>query len=229
VRLSMARHASSGGSLVDLLECCAWFVYLSRGTSRLAEESRALVLRLKQEGGAEGGGELLARQIVQEHAEELGTRFGDFFGPQVTMVPVPRSRRLTVREAWPSRGIALGLVEAGLAGGVAFALERARPVWRSSWVDARFRVSPSEHASSLAVVRTGVDLRTVTLVDDVVTRGSQLLGAASALRRVYPHVTVRAFALARTIGYRDAKVESGFGYRGVIRLLWQGDDAVREP
>lgn len=39
----------------------------------------------------------------------------------------------------------------------------------------------------------------ILLVDDIVTRGTTMLGAASRLRDVFPGVHIRAFAAMRTI------------------------------
>lgn len=41
----------------------------------------------------------------------------------------------------------------------------------------------------------------ITVVDDVVTKGATLLGAASLLAGAFPRAEIRAFALVRTQGY----------------------------
>ena len=59
------------------------------------------------------------------------------------------------------------------------------------------RPSPTAHLESLRVTGRLLETETLTLVDDVVTRGSTFLGCAMALRGAYPAVDVRAFAFLR--------------------------------
>lgn len=67
----------------------------------------------------------------------------------------------------------------------------------------------------------------VLLVDDVVTRGATLLGAASRIKEAFPDCEVRGFALVRTESFdevtqvRDPRV-------GTIEIARTGK-AVRRP
>jgi hypothetical protein len=67
----------------------------------------------------------------------------------------------------------------------------------------------------------------IVLIDDVITKGRTLLAAAARMQVVFPHADVRAFALIRTVGFRqrvDCLIEP---CDGVVR--WAGGDARREP
>ncbi len=70
-------------------------------------------------------------------------------------------------------------------------------------------------------------LRSVVLVDDVVTKGRTLLAAAARLRSVLPSADIRAFALMRTQGFAHHIGHLAEPCHGVIR--WTGGDARREP
>lgn len=65
------------------------------------------------------------------------------------------------------------------------------------------------------------------LVDDVVTKGSTLLAAASRLKETYPQAKVTAFALVRTLGFVDnidAIVEPVVG-----TIALRDDEPLRDP
>jgi len=71
------------------------------------------------------------------------------------------------------------------------------------------------------------DREVLCLVDDVVTKGATLLGAASRLQETYPQAKVFAFALVRTLGFVDDIERIVEPAVGTISL--RGDEAVREP
>jgi hypothetical protein len=67
----------------------------------------------------------------------------------------------------------------------------------------------------------------IVLIDDVITKGRTVLAAAARLQAVFPHADIRAFALIRTVGFRqrmDCLIEP---CDGVVR--WAGGDARRDP
>jgi gamma-glutamylcysteine synthetase len=51
----------------------------------------------------------------------------------------------------------------------------------------------------MAVQKSFSDAEEIVLVDDVVTRGATLLGAANRLTEAFPNVRIRAFAAMRTM------------------------------
>nr|NIP61938.1 phosphoribosyltransferase [Nitrosopumilaceae archaeon]NIU01370.1 phosphoribosyltransferase [Nitrosopumilaceae archaeon]NIU87713.1 hypothetical protein [Nitrosopumilaceae archaeon]NIV66109.1 hypothetical protein [Nitrosopumilaceae archaeon]NIX61972.1 hypothetical protein [Nitrosopumilaceae archaeon] len=44
------------------------------------------------------------------------------------------------------------------------------------------------------------------LVDDVVTRGATIIGAANRLKDVFPDATIRAFVAVRTVGSKFSRL-----------------------
>ena len=120
------------------------------------------------------------------------------------LVPVPSSAPLMKDSLWVPRRIGVELIEQGLADELQPLLKRVRPVARSSGVThAEHRPSPAQHYASMSVQARLGSFSHITLVDDVVTRGSTLIACASLLTDAYPGVQVKAFALARS----DNRVE----------------------
>jgi len=67
----------------------------------------------------------------------------------------------------------------------------------------------------------------IVLVDDVITRGATMLGAASRLAEVYPEAEIRCFAMIRTMSRSETFVRILDPCLGHIRL--SGDQTFREP
>jgi adenine/guanine phosphoribosyltransferase-like PRPP-binding protein len=65
------------------------------------------------------------------------------------------------------------------------------------------------------------------LVDDFVSKGRTLLAAAATLQEALPEAEVRAFALARTLGYVPGLEHLVVPCEGEI--LWLDGDAWRTP
>jgi hypothetical protein len=71
------------------------------------------------------------------------------------------------------------------------------------------------------------DRSSLCLIDDVITKGSTLLGAATRLQMTFPRAAISAFALVRTLGFVEdieTIVEPAVG-----TIILRGDEAVREP
>ena len=149
----------------------------------------------------------------QEYLERFGLRaaqamgevagLGDFLGADTTLVPVPRRVPRVGNDAhWPALRLCQELEKRGLCGGVAIVLERTVRIRKSAYLrKGQERPSPEEHIATMAVDASaaGLLLRRVTLVDDIVTRGSQLFAAASLLASALPGVEVRGLAAARAV------------------------------
>jgi predicted amidophosphoribosyltransferase len=123
----------------------------------------------------------------------------DFLGPTVTLVPVPRSSLQKPGALWPARELAAALHREGFGCGVLSCLKRTQPVLKAATAPAKERPRPRAHFESLHVLDPMALPAEVTLVDDVITRGAQLIGAAWAIWAVRPDIQVRAFAFIRTL------------------------------
>lgn len=107
------------------------------------------------------------------------------------------------------------------------ALERVTPIAKSAFAARGSRPRPIDHYESIRATRLVTDRAELCLIDDVVTKGSTLIAAASRLQEVYPEARIVAFALVRTMGFVEdirSIVEPTTG-----TITFRGDEAVRNP
>ena len=151
----------------------------------------------------------LSEELDAGHADQ----FDSFFSPDAVLVPVPRSAPSRGDIVWAPHSLANALVDQGLGGTVELLLTRQQPIRKSA--GAKSRPRPQEHYESLEVAhRVSVAAPSrIILVDDVVTRGSTLLGASWRLREAFPNATVAGFAGVRTMsrGFGDEIVQPVVG------------------
>lgn len=202
--------------------------YAPRGQSELSKLSRAVTYGIKQDG------RVMGHRIIDFSALRLAQVIGlypflaDYFNGSVTLVPVPRSSPLVKPDAlWPPLRICQAILAQRLAVDVLPCLERTISVKKSSTAAAGGRPGPTDHYASVHV--TGKNLLTpkaITLVDDVVTRGSSFVGVVPRLKEVFPGVEIRCFALVRTIsaGEIDSILDP---VRGII--AYDGSELRRHP
>lgn len=125
--------------------------------------------------------------------------YPDFFGADRALVPVPRSRLLVRGALWPAAEIAEALAREGFGNGVLRCLLRGHAVTKAATSTRGTRPTARDHFDSLDLVEPLSLPAKVTLIDDVVTRGAQLLGAAWRIWKARPDVEVVGFAVIRTI------------------------------
>jgi hypothetical protein len=209
--------------LLPRLEFAACYAYSKRGTSEAAKTSVALRDRVKS-----GSAVWLPRYAGRVHQvyrdEEC---FRAFFGPDITLVPVPGSAPLVPGAQWIPRRIAELLLAEGLAREVLPCLLRQRAVPKSAYALPGERPDVQLHYDSMRIEPTLVQPPSITLVDDIVTKGRTLLAAASRVAEAFPEAQVRAFALVR--------------YRGLVpdidrfldpvagTIAFDGTDTNRQP
>lgn len=107
------------------------------------------------------------------------------------------------------------------------ALERIAPIAKSAFAARGSRPRPIDHYETIRATRLVTDRPELCLVDDVVTKGSTLIAAASRLQEVYPEARIVAFALIRTMGFVDDIDRIIEPTTGLI--TWSGDEADRNP
>lgn len=192
-------------------------VYSVSGSSDLSTLSRTRVRDPLKSGDKKTLRRVAER--VEEYVEELG----DSFGPDVGLVPMPRSSPIRQEDLWPSRLICEILFQQGLAGSIHECVTRTREVTKAALTTGPRRVRT--HLGSLQA-QLPVDLPDrVVLVDDVVTSGSTLYAAARLLGQPG---RVRAFAVLRSMG--SLEVESILApCIGTIRYVEGEDRTERRP
>ena len=200
----------------------ALLAYSPRGQAEVSRRSQDVCYRIK---GCDPVTLQRATQLLREHVAGNGI-LSPLFGP-VTLVPMPRSAPLVEGALWPAEVISRAIVDAGLAGNVVPCLSRTVAVPKSARAPRGGRPQVSQHLASMSVqAMVGVAER-VLIVDDVITKGSTGLAAASRLAEVYPEADIKIFALVRTKGLVPDIDRILDPTTGVIRLV--GDEGDRHP
>ena len=207
------------------------FAYSPCGSGPVCEQGRLLCARLKTLD-PRWLSRLAADVWLEAHARK---RFAHVLGRRVVLVPVPGSA-LPSGAVWAGERLAWCLKELELAQRVWPLLRRCRAVRKSAFAPAGARPSVREHYESFAIDEAfsgaaacetqGAGLQ-LTLVDDVITRGRTVLGAAARLREAFPGAEVRAFALLRTLARGEPLCRVLDPCQGEVR--WTGADARRMP
>ena len=171
-------------------------VYSPRGASEVSRRSRSIRDAVK--AGRREVLEAAARRALEPATR---TRLAEFLDSGRVLVPAPRSAPLADGALWPAERVCEVLVRHGLGSETARLLRRTESVPKSAFCLPGERPTAGRHFATMAAepLLQYSDAR-LTLVDDVVTKGSTLLAAASRLAEAYPHAEIRVFALLRTRG-----------------------------
>lgn len=197
--------------------------YSPRGAAEVSERSRRICSKVKSGNPAtlQRAGEVLREHCVPHQV--LAT----FFGGDVTLVPMPRSAPLVAGALWPAQKICQAIVARGLATRIAPVLRRDVAVQKSAWAPKGERPTVSRHYQSMSA-HPDLDVgQRIVIVDDVVTKGSTALAAASRLAEIYPDHPITSFALIRTMGLIPDIDDVIEPILGVIRLV--DDEGSRNP
>jgi predicted amidophosphoribosyltransferase len=208
--------------VISELAYCSPLVYSPRGTAQASRQSRTYRDALKRADP----------RFLTTAAAHVARRVNDglfpgFFGPDVTLVPVPGSApRKDASTLWVAEQLANALFREGLGGTVWAPLQRRTAVQKSAYADRGGRPNAQTHVESMAVVEFLPPTGRMLLVDDFITKGRTLLASATVLGAAVPGVEIRAFALIRTMGLIP-EIER-IPDPVVGKVLWNGD-AVRQP
>lgn len=121
-------------------------------------------------------------------------------------------------------------VKTGVGREVVRYLTRSKPLRKAAFSDPSERPTPEEQYETLAVQRRVSEPQPsqITLVDDIVTRGATLMGAANRLAEVFPEARISGFAAMRTVSPSDfAAVYDP--QSGTIRFRESTKDTLRRP
>ena len=174
----------------------------------MSQASRTVTYKVKSDGFI-GSTRVIAHAArrVAEHRDAYAF-LQDCFGSDVTLVPLPRSSPRRAGFLWPAERICACLLAEGLGRDILRCLARTQPVQQASSAAAGQRPNPPDHYASITVraPRSRAYPSRITLVDDVITRGSSFVGIAPRIQEAYPDATVQCFALVRTISTGDVDV-----------------------
>jgi hypothetical protein len=218
-------------SILDMqrLEFGSLLSYSPYGTSKKEESSRSVRTALKEDHIISSPDVSMSQFVSDMIYEDFETLpFADFFKVNPILVPIPRSGLRTKDTLWVPDRLAKALHKKGLGKSVAYCLERKYALPKSATSSPQMRPKAEEHYKSLEVQRIITSPNEILLVDDVVTRGSTLLGAANKLKDSFPEVRIRAFAAMRTTG-RDPTPFKQIYEPKVGAITLNGRDTVRRP
>ena len=165
-------------------------------------------------------------------AEKIRTTLQDlpfrhFFEQNPVLVPVPRSALMKPGTLWVPQRLAYAMVQRGLGASVIEFLKRETAVLKSSTAKPAERPRAIDHYHSLSVQGALSDIRNIVLIDDVITRGATLVGAASKLTEAFPHARIRAFAAMRAMSPPDIFLNTLAPCCGWVTV--NGDHTFRKP
>ena len=196
--------------------------YCTRGTSDASRRSRDFTIRVKNGGFYNG------RPAVDFAVELLASEVGRHpglracFGPDVWLVPAPKSAPLVKGALWPTERLCNAIAAAGLAHGVRSVVRRVNAVQKSATAakEGRPRPTPMDHYDSIAVDSDpSLTSGRITVVDDVVSRGATFVGCYARLHEAYPSTPIHSFGLARTIGTGEVDRVLGPGHGDITCFM----------
>lgn len=201
----------------------SYLVYSPKGTSEVSRRSRELRDAVKV------GRAATLRNIAEHVAKNFeNSGLAAILGRDVTLVPCPRSSPLVEGALWPGKLMAEELVRVGLGRQVIISLERVEAVPKSAFAARGSRPNALKHYETIRATADLAATGRLTVVDDFLTKGNTLLGAATRLSEVYPRAKVAVFAPVRTKGLQpevEVLVEPCVG------RIWERSpgEADREP
>jgi predicted amidophosphoribosyltransferase len=207
------------------LDFASCYVYAPCGACAVSARSRSLCAMIK---AAEPPLVPLYARCVIRQAHHLPV-LAEFFRAIDVLIPIPASEPSRPNRDYLPDRLAAAFVAEGLAGSAWKGLRRVRAVAKSATAAPGRRPTVLAHYHSLRVV-PGADLpdnARLLLIDDVVTRGRTLLAAAMRLHEAFPQAHISAFALLRTLGFKDHL--EGLLEPCVGRIGWRAGDAHRNP
>jgi len=216
-------------TLLSRLEFGSFLSYTPRPTpgDQEQEGSKNLTTNLKRDravGNPPAPVSQLLATAMKEHLASLP--FRQFFGPTTALVPVPSSSLRSKGALWVPLNLAEALEALGLGQAMPI-LSRRVALPKSATAEAKHRSTAVAHYESLDVdARLDVP-EEILLVDDVITRGATLLGAASRLHHSFPAARIRAFAMVRTVSNAEEFVSLKDSHTGCIELRSNGQTSRR--
>ena len=175
--------------------------WLDRGLTeerrRVFKMGREYMLALKRDSNQPNGLLPICDSVAKWCADY--SLFPDFFSKKTILVPVPGSTLTRPDTLWVPQILADALVKYGLGEATATCLSRVKPVPKSATSRPEDRATPNQHYETMEVRGMLTEPKNILLVDDLVTRGATLLGAAWKIAKLYPNSRIKAFVAMRTV------------------------------
>ena len=178
---------------VSELTVGSYLIY-AKGRSHASAAARQFI-RYDLKQAREGRIELVAKRLRETLP---GSALESFLSDPGLLVPVPGHTPRYSGALWVPERICSALLAEGIGTEMEALVERTAPVPQSSASSsAAGRADPKLHAATLHVKPRLASPKRITLVDDVVTRGSTLIACGSLVLAQFTGVELQAFAVAR--------------------------------
>lgn len=211
------------------IEYGSLLAYSPRGDTAEMQRAKNVMYAIKTDGHVENPPALMSQWIAETIKRNMAKLpFAHFFQPETILVPVPKSSLMRPGTLWAPSRIANALADRGLGAEAAPILVRTRPVEKSATSRPERRPTPQAHYDSLAVQGTLHEPTNILLIDDIITRGSTILGSANRLADAYPQANIKALAAMRTISNTTDFKNFYDPCIGTIQLRQTGD-TLRRP
>lgn len=210
----------------------SFLVYSPRGSGEASVLSQGVIRSIKADGAGPGNERMIdftVRRLVEE-LERTAAWLHPIFQQKPLLVPVPPSAPVLPGGLWIPKRICEALVSRGLGTRVTPLLDRRYAIPKSAYAAQGKRPTVKVHEASIEVQGArGLTAEPILLVDDVVTKGAALFGAAAALAARMPACDLAAFALVRTMGFVPDLDRLVSPCIGTIRMEPMTGDVNREP
>ncbi|MEM2159729.1 MAG: hypothetical protein QXN55_02095 [Candidatus Nitrosotenuis sp.] len=213
------------------LEFGSFLTYSPHGSSETERRSKTVMSNLKNDRyvTVDSRQVLMSLYLAEGIKKRLDTLpFAEYFRTNPILIPAPKSSLMKSNTIWVPQRLAEALLVEGLGKDVKLLLQRERPVVRSSTSQSKYRPKAIDHYNSMSVKETLDEPKEILLIDDVITRGATLLGAANKLAEIFPNARIRAFAFMRTISNSSEFVSIIDPCKGKITLRDDGE-TFRDP
>lgn len=172
------------------------FQYSPRGNSLNSIKSRGIKDSIK-------AGRVQLIQNVVSYINKLETEesgiYNEYFGSDVTLVPMPGSGLFLEGAIRPPLIISQCILNDAHAGVICDVIRRSKPVRKSSnYYTSDTRPLIHEHLASITVNPDLSVTKRILLIDDVLTLGRTALACKTILEKAYPDADIKSLALLRT-------------------------------
>lgn len=202
----------------------SFLIYAPNGKTPNALRSKNVVRKVKNDKG-----NTIAGTVDQLRKQFQGSVLQGLLGPNVALVPTPRSYPIREGALWPAKRVCEELVRVGLGSEVVPCLSRVKIVQKSAVAPAGARPKVAEHVASIEGSPMLRRFSRLVVVDEVVTSGSTLLASAAHLRQLFPEAEISAFSLIRTMSNLEDLETMYVPAVGEIRLSPGRETARRDP
>jgi len=188
-------------------------------------KSKQVMLALKRDKVIASSPRILMSQYIANLLKKKKDTlpFSSYFDGDAILVPVPKSSLMTPYTLWVPKRIASAIVRVGLAKGVLTCLSRVESLPKAATSPAKDRPLAKDHYRTIRVQESLCQPSKIILIDDIVTRGATLLGAANCLADFFSNTPIYGFAAIRTTSNPNEFTKIYDPCIGTIMLRDQGD------